>query len=62
MLPKIADCTLRSCSQNSFLDAISNAIGYAEHRSRSDRAVICVYDESGNVIKTHEHAGDFTEP
>jgi hypothetical protein len=43
-------------------NAISNAIGYAEHRSRSDRAMIRVYDESGNVIKTHEHAGDFTEP
>jgi hypothetical protein len=24
-------------------------------------AVICVYDESGNVIDTHEHKGDFKE-
>jgi hypothetical protein len=24
--------------------------------------VIRVYDEAGNVIKTHEHAGDFKEP
>jgi len=24
-------------------------------------AVICVYDEAGNVIETHEHAGDFKE-
>ena len=24
-------------------------------------AVIRVYDESGNVIETHEHAGDFKE-
>ena len=39
-----------------------NAIGYAEHRSRSDRAVIRVYDAAGNVIETHEHAGDFKEP
>jgi hypothetical protein len=23
--------------------------------------VIRVYDESGNVIETHEHAGDFKE-
>ena len=21
-----------------------------------------VYDDAGNVIETHEHAGDFTEP
>jgi hypothetical protein len=24
-------------------------------------AVIRVYDEAGNVIETHEHAGDFKE-
>jgi hypothetical protein len=29
-------------------NAVSNAIGYAEHRSRSHRAVIRVYDEAGN--------------
>ena len=40
-------------------DAISNAIGHAKHRSRSHNAVIRVYDEAGNVIETHEHAGDF---
>ena len=43
-------------------NAISNAIGYAMHRSRSHDAVIRVYDESGNVIETHEHKGDFKEP
>jgi hypothetical protein len=43
-------------------NAVSNAIGYAEHRSRSHRAVIRVYDATGNVIETHEHAGDFKEP
>jgi hypothetical protein len=42
-------------------DAISNAIGYAKHRSRSHDAVIRVYDEAGNVIETHEDAGDFRE-
>jgi hypothetical protein len=42
-------------------NAVANAIGYAEHRSRSHEAVICVYDESGNVIETHEHEGDFKE-
>ena len=29
--------------------------------SRSLNAVIRVYDEAGNVIETHEHAGDFKE-
>jgi hypothetical protein len=42
-------------------NAISNAIGYAEHRSRSHDAVIRVYDAAGNVIETHEQAGDFKE-
>jgi hypothetical protein len=37
-------------------NAVTNAIGYANHRSRSHRAVIRVYDETGNVIETHEHA------
>jgi hypothetical protein len=39
-----------------------DAIGYTKHRSRSHRAVIRVYDEAGNVIETHEHAGQFKEP
>jgi hypothetical protein len=30
--------------------------------SRSQDAVIRVYDESGNVIQTHEHKGGFKEP
>jgi hypothetical protein len=42
-------------------NAISNAVGYAKHRSRSHDAAIRVYDEAGNVIETHEHAGDFKE-
>ena len=42
-------------------NAVANAIGYAEHRSRSHDAVIRVYDEVGNVIETHEHKGDFNE-
>jgi hypothetical protein len=37
------------------------AIGYAKHRSRSHRAAIRIYDQAGNVIETHEHAGDFKE-
>jgi len=27
-----------------------------------DYAAIHVYDEAGNVIETHEHAGEFKEP
>jgi hypothetical protein len=38
-----------------------DAIGYAKFYSRSHHAVIRVYDESGNVIATHEHADDFKE-
>jgi len=41
------------------LNAISDAIEYAKFYSRSHDAVIRVYDEAGNVIETHEHAGDF---
>ncbi len=40
---------------------VSSAIGYAKHRSRSHYAVIRVFDAAGNVIETHEHAGDFKE-
>ena len=36
-----------------------NAIDYAKFHSRSHDAVIRVYDVAGNVIETHEHAGDF---
>jgi hypothetical protein len=34
--------------------------GLTENYFRHD-AVIRVYDESGNVIESHEHAGDFKE-
>jgi hypothetical protein len=40
-------------------DEFSNAIGYAKFRSRSRHALIRVYDAAGNVIETHEQAGDF---
>ena len=43
-------------------EAVGNAIGYAEHCSRSHQAVIRVFDEASDVIETHEHAGDFKEP
>jgi hypothetical protein len=38
-----------------------SAINYAKFRSRSHDAMIRVFAESGNVIETHEHAGDFKE-
>jgi hypothetical protein len=41
-------------------DAVSNAIGYAKFRGRSHDAVIRVYDQSGNVIETHEQVPSFT--
>jgi hypothetical protein len=43
-------------------NAASNANGYAKFYSRSHDAVIRVYDETGNVIETYEHKGDFKEP
>jgi hypothetical protein len=43
-------------------NAAGNAVSYAMHYSRSHDAVIRVYDEAGNVIETHEHAGEFKEP
>ena len=41
---------------------VSDAIDYAKFYSRSHNAMIRVYDSAGNVIKTHEHKGDFKEP
>jgi hypothetical protein len=42
-------------------NVVSNATGHAKFRSRSHRTVIRVYDAAGNVIDTHEQAGDFRE-
>jgi len=42
--------------------SISDAVQYAKLVSRSHDAVIRVYDEAGNVIEMHEHAGAFGEP
>jgi hypothetical protein len=41
--------------------AVSNAIDYAMHPSRSHDAVIRVYDAAGDVIETHDYAGEFQE-
>jgi hypothetical protein len=42
-------------------NAITNATGYAMNDSRSADAIIRVYDNAGNLIETHEHAGDFKQ-
>ncbi|HEY6155643.1 MAG TPA: hypothetical protein VIW07_18040 [Candidatus Udaeobacter sp.] len=42
-------------------DAITSAISYAKFFSRSQDAVIRVYDDAGNVIQAHEHKGDFSK-
>ena len=39
-----------------------NIIEYAKFYSRLLDDAIRVYDAAGNVIETHEHAGDFKEP
>jgi hypothetical protein len=42
-------------------DQVSDAIDYAKFRSPSPRPVMRFYDDAGNVIETHEHAGEFKE-
>jgi hypothetical protein len=39
--------------------SVANVISFAKFSSRSHDAVIRVYDEAGNVIATHEQAGEF---
>ena len=41
--------------------AINDAIDHAKFFSRSHDAVVRIYDQAGNVIETHEHAGEFKE-
>ena len=40
---------------------VNNAIGYAQHCSRSHDALIRVFDAAGKLIETHEHNGEFNE-
>jgi hypothetical protein len=42
-------------------DAVRGAVAYAKYRSRSHRAIIRVFNETGNVIETHQHKGDFKQ-
>ena len=59
--PRISDALPFGRLWYSEPNAISNAVDYAKHRSRSHRAAVRVYDEVGNVIETSEHAGDFKD-
>jgi hypothetical protein len=42
-------------------NATGNALKFAKFNSRSHDALIRVYDEAGNVIDRHAHAGGFKE-
>jgi hypothetical protein len=44
-------------------DAVRRAVAYAKYRScsRSHRAIVRVFYEAGNVLETHQHAGEFEE-
>jgi hypothetical protein len=50
------------CAVVQWNKAITGAIGYPKHFSRSHDAVIRVCDDAGNVIETLDHKGDFKEP
>ena len=45
-------------------DAVRNAVAYAKYYSwsLSHKAIIRVFYDGGNVLETHEQAGDFKEP
>jgi hypothetical protein len=42
-------------------DAFGDAVSYAKFFSRSQAAIIRLFDQSGAVIETHEETGDFKE-
>jgi hypothetical protein len=42
-------------------DAIVDAVSYAKFFSRSQSAVIRLFDESGAVVETHEQVGEFKD-
>ena len=58
----ISDVLPFGCLWHVERNAINHVISYAKHRSQSHDVVIRVYDAASNVIKTHEHGGDFDEP
>ena len=42
-------------------DAVRRAVAYAKYCSHSNRAIIRVFNEGGNVTETHEQQNDFRE-
>jgi hypothetical protein len=58
--PKLSGLVIRNLKADG-PNAVANVIGYAKFYSRSHHAMIHVYDDAGNVIQTHEHAGGFKE-
>ncbi|HEV3393433.1 MAG TPA: hypothetical protein VG103_07995 [Chthoniobacterales bacterium] len=42
--------------------AVSNAVGYAKSYSRACAVVVRVFNEVGDLVETHEQAGEFKEP
>ena len=42
-------------------NTVTEAVFFAKLLSGSDKVLIRVYDEAGNVIETHKHKGDFKE-
>jgi hypothetical protein len=58
----LSDCAHRVRGNAVALGDVLNLSGYAKFYSRSHDAVIRVFDAAGNVIETHEQAGEFREP
>jgi stage II sporulation SpoAA-like protein len=56
------DCAISACDSRDDV-GLRLRTGFAGEKvpSRSRDAVIHVYDEAGNVMETHEHAGEFRE-
>jgi hypothetical protein len=57
----ISDALPFRCAVLTGQHAVNDAIDYAKFFSRSHAAVIHVYDEAGNLVETHEHAGELKE-
>jgi hypothetical protein len=70
--PRLRQCGLAKTSADDLVSdqlpfgrfcyvAITHAVDYAKFYSRSHPLVVRVFDESGNVIETHEHKGELKE-
>jgi hypothetical protein len=50
-----------SSSRNAVIFSFARAQGTADRRSDAPQLCRFAYDAAGNVLETHEHAGDFKE-